>query len=394
MSIFLHFSDILTEYAEHLCIWRSYVDFFGELQQMAILNPEKPFNELPFLPPRIDLETPDILKACIEAHRELAKLKIAEKLIPNQTVLINSIPLLESQASSAIENIVTTTDELFEHVQGDSSSMNSATKETLQYRQALHQGFKSLQKHPLSITTVCAICTAVRQVHTEVRKLPGTTLINGSSGKKIYTPPEGEERLRHLLTNWQNYLHQKDGIDPLIKLAVQHYQFEAIHPFTDGNGRTGRIINLLYLVEQGLLDTPILYLSGYIIKNKAQYYEKLLKVSSEEAWTDWIIYFLKAVCETSKWTTERIFAIQSLMKKSRDFIKAKAPSIYNKEFVELLFTQPYIRISNLVEMGMSGRDTASKHLKILCEIGFLEEVKRGRDKLFINHQFLNLLKQK
>jgi Fic family protein len=361
---------------------------------MVLLDPERPFNELPFLPPAIDLETPRILKTCIEANKELAKLKIAERLIPNQTVLINSIPLLESQASSAIENIVTTTDELFEHAQGYSSSMNSATKETLRYRQALYQAYQSLKKHPLSIATICDICSAIRQIHTEVRKLPGTTLMNDLSRKKIYTPPEGEERLRQLLTNWQNYLHQKDGIDPLIKLAVQHYQFEAIHPFPDGNGRTGRIINLLYLVERGLLDTPILYLSGYIIEHKAQYYEKLLKVSSEGEWVDWILYFLTAIGETSKWTTAKIFAIQDLMAESRAIIRSRAPSIYSKELVELLFTQPYIRISNLVEMGLIGRDTASKHLKILCEIGFLEEVKRGREKLFINHRFLNLLKKK
>lgn len=361
---------------------------------MLMSDPECPFNELPLLPPNIELETPRILKACIEANKELAKLKVAESLIPNQTVLINSIPLLESQASSAIENIVTTTDELFEHAQGYLTSINSATKETLQYRQALYQGYQALKTRPLSIAMICDICTTIRKVDTEVRKLPGTALINDLSRKKIYTPPEGEDLLRQLLTNWQNYLHQKDGIDPLIKLAVQHYQFEAIHPFPDGNGRTGRIINLLYLIEQGLLDTPILYLSGYIIKHKAQYYERLLKVTTEGAWIDWILYFLEAICETSKWTTAKIFAIQDLMKESRDFIKTKAPSIYSKELVELLFTQPYVRISNLIEMDLIGRDTASKHLKILCEIGFLEEIRRGREKLFINHRFLNLLKQK
>ncbi len=361
---------------------------------MAQFDSSSPFNNLPFLPPSIDLETPLVLKGCIEAHRELAQLKIAERLIPNQTVLINSIPLLESQASSAIENIVTTTDSLFEHAQEDSSSMDSATKETLQYRRALYQGYQSLKKRPLSIVTVCDICTAVRQVDTTIRTLPGTTLMNELSHTKIYTPPEGEERLKRLLTNWQTYLHQKDGVDPLIKLAVQHYQFEAIHPFPDGNGRTGRIINLLYLIEQGLLDTPILYLSGYIIENKTQYYRKLLKVSSEGAWVDWVLYFLEAVRSTSKWTTAKILAIQKLMEESCVFIKLKAPSIYSKELVELLFTQPYTRISTLVTAGLAGRDTASKYLKTLCEIGFLEEILRGKDKLFINHQFLSLLKRK
>lgn len=359
-----------------------------------MFNPERPFNNLPLLPPCLDLETPLILKACIDANRELASLKMAERLIPNQTVLINSIPLLESQASSAIENIVTTTDELFEYADGYSSLMAPATKETLRYRQALYKGYESVKNRPLSIATICDICSTLREVHTEIRRLPGTTLINDISRKKIYTPPEGEEQIRHLLTNWQNYLHQKDGIDPLIKLAVQHYQFEAIHPFSDGNGRTGRIINLLYLIEQGRLETPVLYLSGYIIEHKAQYYEKLLKVTTHGAWVEWVLYFLHAIEETSKWTTEKIFAIQELIVKSCSFIKAQAPSTYSKDLVDLLFVQPYIRIPNLIENGIAKRDAASKYLKILCEIGFLHEVKRGRDKLFINHQFLDLLRQK
>lgn len=175
---------------------------------------------------------------------------------------------------------------------------------------------------------------------------------------------------------------------------MQHYQFEAIHPFSDGNGRTGRIINLLYLIQQGLLDTPILYLSGYIIKNKSEYYNKLLRVTTNGAWVEWVLYFLDGIFETSKWTMSKIFAIQELMEESSSLIKTKAPSIYSKELIELLFTQPYVRIQNLVNSGDIGRFTASKRLKILCDIGFLEEVKRGREKLFINHKFLNLLKKK
>jgi Fic family protein len=361
---------------------------------MTKFDPNIPFNEIPFLPPRTDLEIPMVLKACIGANKELAQLKIAEKLIPNQTVLINSIPLLESQASSAIENIVTTTDELFEHAQDGSHPMTPATKETLRYRQALYKGYKAVKTRPLSIAMACDLCATIREVDTNVRNLPGTTLINDRTRRKIYTPPEGESLLRKLLTNWQEYLHQEDGIDPLIKLAIQHYQFEAIHPFTDGNGRVGRIINLLYLIEQGLLDTPILYLSSYIIDHKTEYYVKLLKITTNAAWIDWVLYFLAAVKETSKWTTAKIFAIHELIQKSRHFIKSKAPQIYDKEFVELLFVQPYVRISNLVESDFAKRQTASKHLKILCEIGFLKEIKRGKDKLFVNHQFLDLLKQK
>lgn len=362
---------------------------------MKDFNPEVPYNELSPLPPQADLESPLILKACIEAHKELAKLKIAERLIPNQTVLINSIPLLESQASSAIENIVTTTDELFEHAQNSLQIMAPATKETLQYRQALYQGYRLLKERPLSIAVICDICTVIRQIETSVRSLPGTTLINDSSGETIYTPPEEKERLTLLLKNWQTYIHQdEDGVDPLIKLAVQHYQFEAIHPFSDGNGRTGRIINLLYLIQRGLLDTPILYLSGYIIKNKSDYYSKLLKVTTEGAWSEWVLYFLDAICETSKWTMTKVLAIQKLVEESSLFIKSKAPAIYSRELVELLFTQPYVRIQNLVDSEGIGRDTASKRLKILRNIEFLTEVKKGKEKLFINHRFLSLLKKK
>ena len=394
MLNFSRFSDIFSRYVDSSDIRLERVDFFRKFQHMKSFDSETPFNDLPLLPPRVDVETPLVLKACIEAHRELAQLKVAERLIPNQTVRINSIPLLESQASSAIENIVTTTDELFENAQEELSEINPATKETLRYRQALYQGYQAIQTRPLSIAMICDICTTIREVQTDIRNLPGTTLINDLTRKKIYTPPEGNQLLRRLLTNWQEYLHQNDGVDPLIKLAIQHYQFEAIHPFPDGNGRTGRIINLLYLIEKGLLETPVLYLSGYIIDNKGKYYSNLMKVTANDLWIDWILYFLTAIKETAKWTTARIFAIDKLIKESRQFIKSKSPQIYNKELVELLFMQPYVRIANLVEANIVGRDTASKHLQVLCEIGFLKEIKRGREKLFINHQFLNLLKQK
>lgn len=360
---------------------------------MGVFDPGKPYNDLPLLPPKVDLETTKVLKACIEANKELAKLKMAERLIPNQTVLINAIPLLESQASSAIENIVTTTDDLFKYADSKSSEISSAVKETLRYRSALYQGIVSIEKRPLTISTVCEICSIIREIEVDLRSLPGTTLINDQTKEKIYTPPEGKALLHTMLENWQKYLHQEDGTDPLIKLAVQHYQFEAIHPFSDGNGRTGRIINLIYLVDKGLLDTPILYLSHYIIQHKSSYYENLLRVTTHQAWSEWVLYFLEAVCETAKWTTKKIIAIQELINETCTFVQSKAPLIYKKELVELLFVQPYIRIGNIVEHKLSERQTASKHLKILCEIGVLEEVKLGREKLFINRKFLDLLKK-
>lgn len=180
----------------------------------------------------------------------------------------------------------------------------------------------------------------------------------------------------------------------MIKLAVQHYQFEAIHPFSDGNGRTGRIINLLYLIDNDLLDTPVLYLSRYIIQNKSMYYSSLLRVTTHQAWSDWVLYFLEAIRETAKWTTKKIIAIRDLITNTCAFIQNKAPGIYNKELVDLLFVQPYVRINNLVENNIAGRFTASKHLKILAEIGVLVEIKAEREKLFINRIFIDLLKEK
>lgn len=356
------------------------------------MNPNLPYNTLPLLPPKMDLEVPIVLKSCIRANKELAKLKMAEKLIPNQTVLINSIPLLESQASSAIENIVTTTDDLFQYADSKSTSVSYEIKETLRYRAALYHGILSMKNRPLNISTICDICSTIREVDMNIRNQPGTALVNDQTKEKIYTPPEGEDLLRTLLSNWQEYLHQKEDIDPLIKLAVQHYQFEAIHPFTDGNGRTGRIINLLYIIELGLLDTPVLYLSKYFIQNKASYYSNLLRVTTHHAWIDWVLYFLEAVSITAEWTTSKIISIHNLIKETCEFIQNQAPLVYNKDLVELLFVQPYVRIDTLVKQELMGRFTASKHLKILCKIGVLEEVKVGREKLFINRKFLDLLK--
>lgn len=228
----------------------------------------------------------------------------------------------------------------------------------------------------------------------DVRKTAGTALVNDRTKEKIYTPPEGEQVLRNLLTNWQNFFHHENHIDPLIQLALLHYQFEAIHPFSDGNGRTGRIINLLFLIEKGLIDTPVLYLSRFIIDHKNDYYRLLLEVTTKDAWIDWILYVVEAVRETSIWTTKRILAIKELIKESCAFIHEKAPLIYTKELVELLFIQPYIRITNLVDHKIAQRQTASKYLQKLCEIGFLVEMKMGRDRIFVNKKFLDLLKAK
>lgn len=356
-----------------------------------MLTPEKPFNDLPKLPPGTDIETKAVLKACIEARAALAELKAAGDLIPNQTVLINAIPLLEAQASSEIENIVTTTDRLFEFAGEGHSGADPATKEALQYRTALFEGFNSLKSRPLSVNTAVQVCSTIKGVTMDIRAIPGTALANDATGKVIYTPPESLALLQDLLGNWENYLHDENDVDPLIRMAVAHYQFEAIHPFTDGNGRTGRVINLLFLIEKELLSAPILYLSRYIIANKAAYHELLLEVTKSCAWGPWILFMLDAVAETAQSTTQKIAAIRKLIDEVADKIKDGAPSIYSRELTELIFVQPYCRISDVVEAGLAKRQTASVHLKTLCDIGILQERKAGREKLFINPAFLKLL---
>lgn len=356
-------------------------------------EPTMPFNDLPGLPPQEEVETKAILKACIEARAALAGLKAAGDLIPNQTVLINSIPLLEAQASSEIENIVTTTDRLFQYSGEEEKGADPATKEALRYRTALFDGFRSLKRRPLSVNTAIEVCSTIKGVAMDVRATPGTALVNDASGDVVYTPPEGEDRLRSLLSNWENYLHEAGDVDPLIRMAVGHYQFEAIHPFTDGNGRTGRVINLLFLVEQGLLSSPILYLSRYIIQNKARYYDILLSVTKNEAWEEWILFMLDAVGATARSAAEKIGAIRKQIEATAETIKGAAPKIYSRELVELIFVQPYCRIGDVVEVGLAKRQTASVYLKTLCEIGVLDEQQAGREKLFINPAFLRLLQR-
>jgi Fic family protein len=360
---------------------------------MISFDPEKPYNDLPWLPPKANIETRAILKQCIEARSALAEVKAGGELIPNQAVLINTLPLLEAKDSSEIENIVTTADKLFQLASGQEHRSDPATKEALRYRTALYEGFKSLESRPLSTATAVEVCSTIKGAPMEIRKIPGTTLANPVTGKVIYTPPVGEAVLRDKLSNWEKFLHYETEIDPLIRMAVGHYQVEAIHPFTDGNGRTGRIINLLYLVEEKLLPVPILYLSRFIIQRKSEYYSLLIDVTRKEAWEPWILFMLKAVTETAKWTTGKIAAIRKLMDQAVDHVKTRLLKIYSRELVEVIFTQPYCRIANLVDLKIAKRETASIYLKQLCNAGVLDERKSGREKLFIHSKFLQILTQ-
>lgn len=351
---------------------------------------DKPFNDLPLLPPKKDLETVAILKACIPARAALAELKQAAELLPNQHLLINLLPLLEAKDSSAIENIVTTTDSLFKFSAEDSLA-DPMTREALRYRTALNYAYRELSKRPLTTNMAIEICTTIKDMHMELRKIPGTTLMNQMSNEVVYTPPVGEAEIRNLLTNWEIYLHTEDDIDPLIKMAVAHYQFEAIHPFIDGNGRTGRVLNVLYLIEVKLLTLPILYLSRYIMQNKETYYRLLISVTQTDEWQEWIIFILNGITKTSKWTTDKINAIRKLMDHTTEHIKMGLPKIYSHELVQIIFEQPYCRINNLVDKGIAKRQTASVYLKQLCDAGVLNEIQSGKEKLFIHPKFIQLM---
>ncbi|MCB0415242.1 MAG: Fic family protein [Bdellovibrionales bacterium] len=353
---------------------------------------EQPFQELPTLPPEFDLETKSILKKCISARAALAELKQAAELIPNQSMLIGILPKLEARASSEIENIVTTTDKLFEFEHREEQA-DPTTKETLRYSRALLKGFMELKDHPLNTRTIEEVCSVIKGVEMKVRKVPGTQLKNSKTEKVIYTPPSGEKLLRDLLENWEKFLHNKTGIDPLIRMAVCHYQFEAIHPFTDGNGRTGRIVNNLFLVQENLLSLPILYLSRYLIQEKESYYQLLLGVTKDNNWENWIIFILSAVEDTSYWTRNKIEAIRKLMDHTKEYIKStKARKFYSYELLSLIFELPYCRIQDLREKKIAKRQAASKYLKELTQIGVLKELTVGREKLFLHPKLVELLK--
>ena len=354
------------------------------------MDPRLPYNDLPPLPPPADLETRDLLKACIQAHKALASLRQATGYLPNPAVLINTIPILEAQASSEIENIVTTTDDLFRYAD-QMEDANPATKEALRYRAALYEGFQSLQERPLSTRTAEVVCTRIKHVEMQVRKVPGTALVNQNTSDVIYTPPVGEALLREKLANWERFIHGARDIDPLIRMAVAHYQFEAIHPFTDGNGRTGRVLNLLMLVEQDLLDQPVLYLSRYIIERKADYYRLLLEVTRDGNWVEWVAYMLDAIADTARWTGAKINAIRDLHDTACDWIRSQRPKLYSRELVDVVFNQPYCRIHNVVDAGIAKRETAARYLRELVAIGVLQEQRHGKEKLFLHPAYLRLL---
>lgn len=353
-------------------------------------SPDVPHNALPPLPPAgLDLEPKTVLKATIEARAALATLAQAGRLLPNPQVLINAVPLLEAQASSEIENIVTTADELFKHV--DSDGGDHATKEALRYRTALFAGLKSIRQRPLSSRTAALICSELQGRDMGVRDVPGTRIANPVTREVIYAPPEGADLIREKLTAWERFVHAEDDLDPLVRMAVAHYQFEAIHPFHDGNGRTGRVLNILMLIDAGLLEEPILYLSRSIIARKNDYYRLLRSVTAHGAWVEWILYMIDVVRESAQSTTRKIEAIRASQEKTADRARAATPGGRDAQFLSVLFEQPYCRIATVVARCEVSRQTAAAWLHALVAAGLLQELKVGRELVFLNRDFLDVL---
>lgn len=350
-----------------------------------------PYNDLPLLPPAVELETKAVLKQAIKANANLARLEGQARLLPHQGTLINSIVLEEAKDSSEIESIFTTQDELYRASAGGIAAASAATKEVMRYREALWKGFNSMQQRPITASTIIDIVSAIKLTDMDVRTGFDTKIVNDSTGETVYTPPAGETLIRDLLENLVTYIHADDDVDPLVKLAVQHYQFEAIHPFSDGNGRTGRILNILFLVHTGLLSVPVLYLSRYIIHRKSDYYRLLREVTENQAWEEWILFMLRAVEVTAIETTELIDRIRRLMDSTAEYVREKEPKIYSKDLIELIFREPYCKISWLVDADIAQRQTASGYLHKLERLGVLTARKIGRDKYFVNEPMMQLL---
>jgi Fic family protein len=354
----------------------------------------QPYNDLPLLPPKVELETKKVLRKTISASRALAKLNGAIINLPNPRLFLDTIHLQEAKASSEIENIITTNDDIYQSIVADRKLENPATKEVLSYKEALWLGLERLESKPFITTNLCIeIVQCIKQNSSGIRNTPGTTLSN-ENGNVIYTPPSGENIIREKLANLEKFINQDDSYDPLIKMALMHYQFEAIHPFSDGNGRTGRILLLLYLKLANLLDIPAIYLSEYIIQNKTEYYKKLRGVTENDEWESLILYMLNMIEVTANKGLKRLESIINLMESSSEKIKSVLPKVYSKELVEILFKLPYTKRKFLINAGLGTPKTVGNYLMSLEDNGFLKSYKVGKEKLYLNHELMKILEVK
>lgn len=345
------------------------------------------------LPPSINLETVPVLRQLAKSNRALAELKGYADTIPNKNILLNAVMINEAKDSSEIENIITTHDELYKAL-SQSSGASLEAKEVVNYRSAIWEGYQLvLEKGILTVNMIVSIQGIVEGNQAGIRKLPGTVLLNSKTNEVVYTPPSDEREIRNLLSNLEEYINEVDDrVDPLIKLSVIHFQFESIHPFYDGNGRTGRIINIIYLILKDLLNSPILYLSRYINKNKSEYYRLLQEVRTQQNWEEWILFILKGIEETAKDTLELVKRINVEIESMRNEIKLKLPKIYSKELIDLLFYEFYTK-TIYIEKGLSiTRKTAVSYLSALEKAGFLVSEKIGKERIYKNKRLYDLVK--
>ena len=357
-----------------------------------MFNPQKPFNELPLLPPKINFDDIKLLKLVNKANNSLFELKGSAHILPNRLILLSPLSIREAVASSGVENINTTVSEALKaDVLFDKRKISGAEKETLHYRDALMHGFKLLNKQGfLSVNSFIEIQSILEANKKGIRKIPGVKIVNQKTGEIMYTPPEGFETINKKLKNFEEYFNDQsdfDNLDPLVRLAVLHYQFEAIHPFLDGNGRTGRILMVLYLVMVGRLDLPILFLSKFILENRDEYYRLLNNISRQEAWKEWVIYILQAIDTQAKTTHRDILKIKKLIEKYKK-MKSK---ILTPRFLDYLFSNPFYSQAALSAKLNIHRNTASKYFTELEKLGIVKKFKHKQANVYYNQEFLDIL---
>lgn len=355
--------------------------------------------EIPLLPLPYDLETKAVLRQANKANRKLAELKGVAQTIPNERILISSLTLQEAKDSSAVENIVTTQDDLYRAgLDASFTLIGAATKEVLFYREAINEGFKLVRnKNILTLNDIKRIQEVLEQNSAGFRTTPGTQLKRSSDGAVIYTPPQDGQRIVELMSNLEQFINDDElcSIDPLVKMAIIHHQFESIHPFYDGNGRTGRIVNILYLVTSGLLDLPILYLSRYITHNKAEYYERIQAIrnatgDNSAQWEAWILYMLRGVEQTAEETIALVKNIGKLMTEYKNIIRPAFGGKYSHELLNGLFYHPYTKIGHLERNMQVSRQTAAKYLDKLASLGLLQKERMGKENYYINTRLMEL----
>ncbi len=354
----------------------------------------QPYNDLPDLPPRVDFYQPVIVRALATAARYLGELNGLCATLPDSLLLLNTLVLQESRDSSAIENIVTTQDELYRASLNEIPG-NSSAKEVLSYREATYVGLARMKaQHNLIVTnTLIDVVQTIKHNQATIRQTPGTNLRNAATGDVMYTPPYCDDIIREKLAALEQFINTADpeGPDPLIKLALIHHQFEAIHPFLDGNGRTGRILIALYLVQQQLLPQPVLYLSRYINVYRTDYYRLLRQVTEQQAWTEWIVFILTGIAQTAQLTMSKIRRILELMHTVEREAREALRTSYNPDLLRLMFAQPYLKVDFLVRNKLAHRQTAAVYLKKLAEVDVLMLNTIGRTTYYVNQRLINIL---